>query len=820
MSALLLFARRRRLALFFATLVATAIAIPLAFRLALDPDVLRLLPQKGPAVQDFRAYLDRFGSLDDLYIVFEAPEDRDISDYQAFVAAYVRRLRSLPEIRHVDTKLVEEGQNWNYVLDREFLLLGAERLPEALEHMTGGGMQRELARSRELLSLPSTAVKGFVQQDPLGLLPLLRDRLGSGEAALRFDPAREGYMSRDGRSRLIIAEPARPPFDTDFCKLLFDRLAGVEAAANLEARAEDAGSDDGPDAPPRIDIVGAHRASLEAERLIRTEAVAEALGSMAGVLLLTYAVFRNLWIVVCAMVPLGLGALFTVAWYGLTREPISAAATGFAAMLFGLGIDGILLLYLRHLEEVRAVDSAEEATSRLSGTARSVVLGNVTTAATFYALSVVDFPSLAQMGRLVGLSILLACGLTLLLLPGLLAVGPRTQVARTFTTAWLFPLVERHSKAILVAIVVLTVGLGAALPRLRINTRIDRLQPQTPAVTMQKEIGARFSLPDDVAIVLAEGSDLDSLLSMHERLAKAARARTNPVSMNSAADLLPPLAEQERVAAQIRQSGLRTEAVTRELDLAAQTIGFKPQIFHPFIERLPRLLDAGARLTFQGYLDNGLDSVISRFVETSNGEYVVASYLYPRDRAAFADVRVLVEGVLGLRLTGIAAVNDELQGRFVRQFAAGMAIGLTAVAILIFLVFRTVGMTVLALLPTVLGLIWSAGLLAWLDVELDLFSFFAVMTFLGIGVDYGVHLLHRYVRESGRNLGQVLTMTGPAILLAVGSTVISYGTLLGSSYGPLRSLGIMSVTTTVSCAVATLLVLPAILATGGRRGTA
>ena len=51
-------------------------------------------------------------------------------------------------------------------------------------------------------------------------------------------------------------------------------------------------------------------------------------------------------------------------------------------------------------------------------------------------------------------------------------------------------------------------------------------------------------------------------------------------------------------------------------------------------------------------------------------------------------------------------------------------------------------------MPTAIGLLWAAGFSALTGFELDLFSVFAVITFVGIGVDYGVHLVHRY-RERG-----------------------------------------------------------------------
>ena len=54
-----------------------------------------------------------------------------------------------------------------------------------------------------------------------------------------------------------------------------------------------------------------------------------------------------------------------------------------------------------------------------------------------------------------------------------------------------------------------------------------------------------------------------------------------------------------------------------------------------------------------------------------------------------------------------------------------IAIGTVVVAILIHPVFRTVTHTLLALLPTAIGFVWSAGVLALASVDLDLFSRFA-----------------------------------------------------------------------------------------------
>lgn len=111
---------------------------------------------------------------------------------------------------------------------------------------------------------------------------------------------------------------------------------------------------------------------------------------------------------------------------------------------------------------------------------------------------------------------------------------------------------------------------------------------------------------------------------------------------------------------------------------------------------------------------------------------------------------------------------------------------------------------------------WAAGILALTGVELDLFAVFAVVTFVGIGVDYGLHLVHRY-REYGE-ARRAIEELAPVILVAAAITLFGYGTLVVSSYPPLRSIGLVAAVSVVTLSLASVLVLPAMLASrGGRR---
>jgi hypothetical protein len=173
--------RRPRLVLASAAVLA-AVAIALLPQVQVDTDVLPLLPRNGPVTQAFKSYLAQFGSLDRMYVMFESRDGRPIADVAAPINAYVERVRGLPEVRRVDPGLFGGGHDWSYLADRQLLLFDEPTLATALARFRPEGMRASLEERRTLLSLPSAEVKRLVQQDPLGLSRLLRERLAGGLA--------------------------------------------------------------------------------------------------------------------------------------------------------------------------------------------------------------------------------------------------------------------------------------------------------------------------------------------------------------------------------------------------------------------------------------------------------------------------------------------------------------------------------------------------------------------------------------------------------------------------------------------------------------
>jgi predicted RND superfamily exporter protein len=140
------------------------------------------------------------------------------------------------------------------------------------------------------------------------------------------------------------------------------------------------------------------------------------------------------------------------------------------------------------------------------------------------------------------------------------------------------------------------------------------------------------------------------------------------------------------------------------------------------------------------------------------------------------------------------------------------------VLILLWLDFRSFGMALLGIIPLLAGGIWMIGLLKTFGLMLTFINVMGIPMIVGIGIDDGVHLLHRYRFEGLDRTPLVLKSTGKAILLTSLTTMAGFGAMMAGPYRGFISLGALLATGVGACFVTTVLILPAIISLWQRRG--
>jgi len=162
-------------------------------------------------------------------------------------------------------------------------------------------------------------------------------------------------------------------------------------------------------------------------------------------------------------------------------------------------------------------------------------------------------------------------------------------------------------------------------------------------------------------------------------------------------------------------------------------------------------------------------------------------------------------------ITGTPPMFLALMKYIARDGKMATILTLVVVFILLFLDFRSICITLITMIPLIFGAVWMVGLLKILGLQLTFVNVMGIPMIVGIGIDDGVHLMHRYRIEGKGQIRTVVSSTGKAIFLTSLTTMAGFGSLLIAKYRGLGSLGILLVLGVAACFITTILILPPLL---------
>ncbi|MCP4659595.1 MAG: MMPL family transporter [bacterium] len=838
-----LFAERHYRSIFIGAGILAVTSLLLASRVSFDPDVLNLLPEDDPVVRTFRQTLAEFGGLDLLLVVVRVPEGEVIAPYQELVERFGRSLEELPEFEYVEYRIGEPTDLLRSFFPRAFFFADPEDRRAIVERLSDEGIRRRVPELRRQLTTPQAlARKQLMVLDPLGLADIFLHRLGSRHGALGIDWTSGYYLSKDRRLLLLLAKPVGAAQELEFCRHL---VAVVEdVAAQVEAEWPEIAGPGAPP-PPEIGLGGGYLTAFDDASLIRRDLIVNAVSSMGVVLLLFLFAFRRLGLLLYAFLPLTCGLVLTFGVAGAMVGELSSATSGITALLVGLGIDFVIVSYGRYVEERQGGADGSAALRKMSGSCgRAVVVGGITSAATFYAFGITKFTGLRQMGILTATGILLCMVSVLLLLPAMLAWSDArhrrresqpTLFVHGFGAARLVRFCVAWPRATLALGAVLTVAAGLAIPRLHFEGAIENMRPKgNRGIAVQREVAQHFGTNFKYMMLVVSGDDETAVLDLASRATEGAAALVDEGILNrvdSISALIPPPQRQREVLEWLtagRSAALDPERIRQSFDAALAAEGLRPEPFADGVDLLTQALEASRMITVEDVKSiDGTSRLIERYLRQSGERWRSVVYLYPPPqvwkRQAPPKAQALAEE-LGedAVLTGVNVVSRSLRRQvWIDAWSAGI-LGALAVAFLLWLDYRNLGDTLLSLFPLIIGIVWMLGVMVALGIDINFMNIFVTTMIIGIGVDYGVHMLHRHRELGGTGLEALvagLSETGRAIAMAAVTTSVGFGSLVLSHYPGLRSIGYLAILGAVSTSLVAVTVLPAYLVLRYRRRT-
>lgn len=587
--------------------------------------------------------------------------------------------------------------------------------------------------------------------------------------------------------------------------------------------------------------------------------------SLVLVLALFFLVDRSLLAPFIVGLPLLLGTVWTFGLVKIFIGYISLTSAVFGILLFGLGIDFAIHIVVRYNDARAAGRSHEDALDdSLVLTGRGVVTGGLTTAAAFFGMLVNDTKAASHLGITTGFGLLCCLIAMLTVLPALLTVTlPFKSAAQQRTNMdlpWLDALVGfviRRPIAVLIGVTALSI-LGLALgSQARIEYDIEKIATRgAKAIQVKAEIQSRFELATDFALCVCD--ELEQARALVERL--RARRLKSIARVESITDLLsgdpeagkaqlaslktlleePGASQPEpRTSEELARSLARPLLKLRGVLGLSQSLKPEPALAECIVAvdkvltllRAPESVSVGLqglqRVTSESFskfasalrceaprplvLSDLPETVREKFVD-SRGRYVVLVFptesMLDADRIMgfFRDLEADAPGVTGI---------GKIVNLFIRKSLANLPRVLIFVSAIVLLVvgldFKSARLAILVFLPLIYAMGFALGAVVLSGQVVSVLMLAGFPLVLGIGVDDGVHLVHRVLEDPRRGVVAAVADTGKAILLTSVTTMVSFGGLLLMNHHGLEGLGFLVCVGVGFCFLCSVTVFPAFL---------
>ncbi len=808
---------RRPFLILFAALVISIVSIFFARNLGLDSRLIALLPETRPSVQDLEKVQDRVRGLSALTIAVQSPSG-DVEAMRRFVRDLAARLEALPvdEIGVVDWNV---GTYDDFVREHKHLYAPLdllERLRDALEER----------RDREILKNNPFWID-FEEEGERETLEDVLDELEAeterGEEKSERYP--DGFYQHERGDLIALFVRSEIGSEANAAGRVIERTQTAIDALDPSSYASDLS----------VTLSGEVIIAEEEQQAIAQELVVATSLTVATVLLLIVVFFgrpRAVVLLGAGLIPPVL-ASFAVA--DLTVDSLNTSTAFLGSIIIGNGVNPNIIWLSRYFEERRGGGDVQESIFRShANTWLATMIASGAAALAYGSLMITDFRGFRDFGIIGGVGMVFCWIASITILPAAVAAYERFRP---------FP-VQKKSKRRLggyadgFAAIANRIPRGVALSSVVVsaiavafvvhaviedpfeydfrNLRSVREEGHSEARQVQwrvNEILPSHEQGRGIAVLLDSVDDLKMVEAQLDEMPPSIHG-----GYHSLADFLPkdteeklPLLEEIRELALDIRDKVEDEETVRKIDE-----NIPPEVVEvPTMEDLP-------------------DEVAMRFSEKdgTRGRILVVQ---ESDEFSTWDGRYLVRWANALRdlqtsegtrppLAGRAPVFADMISAVYEDMPKAISAAFLATLILVLVSFRRWRDSFLCIMALLMGIVWMAGTMAAIGMKLNFLNFVAFPITFGNGVDYSINVMRRYrLEQAAGNPNPILSavrLSGGAVVLCSLTTIVGYTSLYVSANQAMNSFGLAMAISEVTCLLAAVLTMPAVMILLGRRTTA
>ncbi len=483
------------------------------------------------------------------------------------------------------------------------------------------------------------------------------------------------------------------------------------------------------------------------------------------ILIIVILFFGSLKLPLLSMYPLVLGASLAAAVAYLIYGSLNMFSVSFALLLLGLGIDFAIHLITRYQEECKKGENTQMALSiAKKSTGNSIIMGAATTAVAFGAFAIAKFRAFEQMGVISAIGLIIMCMVMLILIPVLINLFDRKAKKRKEMRNFLgfirnyVETIIKHPHITIGIILIVLISLFGFVKNTRMETELSAIYPDDlPSLAWMDVVENDFNYNLDTFSVYVDNED--SLRDFVESL----EGREDIKNLDTILDFMPKnINEKLAILKKLKQlMGESDNGLLDSYTLQPMTIMDLPEnLKSNFIGK-----DQKLRI-----------------------DIIPAINIYDQD--AYKLLADAVYEKIGRKPVGIPVIMNEIT-QLVKTDMIRISIVCFAVVFLVaFIAFKKVKYACITILPLILTLYITLGLLSLLNIEINVFSIAAFPLIIGIGIDSAIHLLHRLKEGEQLSIPQQTMNTGKAIIMTGLTTIIGFGSLGNINHPGMANLGL------------------------------
>jgi hypothetical protein len=614
------------------------------------------------------------------------------------------------------------------------------------------------------------------------------------------------------------------------------------------------------DGTARVRITGQVALADEEFASVAQGAVEGMIGSVVLITLWLFLAVRTWRLIVPILGTLVLGLSLTLLFATVAVGTLNLVSVGFGVLFVGIAVDFAIQFSVRYRERRYEFpdDPAEAMRQNARRVGTQILVAAAATSAGFLAFVPTSFVGVAELGLIAGIGMLIAFACTMTFLPAAITLCRPRGEGQLVGFAWaapLDPLVASRRRPILIVAAVLAIAAAAVSPHLQFDSDpLDTKNPHTEAMeTLRDLLNNPVTNPYSIDILAPDVTAAESLATRLKALPSVSKV----IDINSfvpddqqqklaviadaqsilAATLAPPATP----AAPLTPDQVRLAARTALSQIDPAIAKLPPD--HPLaaiagdLRQLQTASDATAMAT-NAALTRFLPEELDRLRTVLSAEPVTLKSIppdmahdwllpdgqarlqvMPKDlgkgsrglRSFVAQVRSVAPDAGGSAVT-IAATSDTIVGAF--RDAALYA--LAAITVILAIALRSLRDVLLVLAPLILSALLTLLAAVLLPLPLNFANIIALPLLLGVGVAFNIYFVMNW-REGRRLL--LGSATARAIVFSALTTGTAFGSLALSAHPGTASMGDLLLISLACTLAASLVFIPALLASLGRSHT-